>query len=126
MDAPAYGRSPPRQEAVSFAEEGPTLVARHYYDYYGDGASGRTPSNNDVGDVEEDSTTPKQGTTTTLPGEEEDDSLAVVFSSDTGAGRAHTPQRLNRTHTPQRYDNRRAAVVTAAAVLHHILNAVCV
>lgn len=35
--------------------------------------------------------------------EDEDDSLAVVFSADTGAGRAHTPQRLNRTHTPQRW-----------------------
>lgn len=32
----------------------------------------------------------------------EDDSLDVVFSADTGAGRAHTPQRLNRSNTPQR------------------------
>jgi len=35
--------------------------------------------------------------------EDEDDSLGVVFSANTGAGRAHTPQRLNRTHTPQRW-----------------------
>lgn len=33
---------------------------------------------------------------------DEDDSLEVVPSSDTGDGRAHTPQRLNRTNTPQR------------------------
>lgn len=31
-----------------------------------------------------------------------DDSLDVVFSADTGAGRAHTPQRANRSNTPQR------------------------
>lgn len=37
-----------------------------------------------------------------VAGEEEDDSLEVIFSAETGAGRAHTPQRLNRTHTPQR------------------------
>lgn len=33
---------------------------------------------------------------------DEDDSLEVVPSSDTGDGRAQTPQRLNRTNTPQR------------------------
>lgn len=111
MDAPAYGRSPrPREEAVSFAEEGPFLVARHYYDYQ---AAHRAEHEDSVraaasacSSIEGDKI-PIQGSpppppTATLPGEEEDDSLAVVFSSDTGAGRAHTPQRLNRTHTPQR------------------------
>lgn len=104
MDVPAYGRSPPREEAVSFAEEIPFLVARHDRTHWiEDSNSGRGP-NNVVAAVED--ITPRKGTTTTtLPGEEEDDSLAVVFSSDTGAGRAHTPQRLNRTHTPQRYDS---------------------
>ena len=42
---------------------------------------------------------------------DEDDSLSVVFSADTGAGRAHTPQRLNRTHTPQRWDSAEGARV---------------
>ncbi|CAM9394754.1 unnamed protein product [Pylaiella littoralis] len=101
MDVPAYGRSPPQEEAVSFAEDVPFLVARHDRTHWiEDSNSGRGP-NNVVAAVED--ITPRKGTTTTtLPGEEEDDSLAVVFSSDTGAGRAHTPQRLNRTHTPQR------------------------
>lgn len=60
-------------------EDGPFLVARHY------GTEGVSDGDN------------------RHTGEDEDDSLAVVFSADTGAGRAHTPQRMNRTHTPQRW-----------------------
>lgn len=76
MYAPAFGRSP--------AQDGPLLVARHYgTDAVSDGDNSRRA------DVH--------------TGEDEDDSLAVVFSADTGAGRAHTPQRMNRTHTPQRW-----------------------
>ena len=75
MYAPAFGRSPP--------SDGPFLVARHHGTQgVSDGDAMRSPD----GHMRED----------------EDDSLAVVFSADTGAGRAHTPQRMNRTHTPQR------------------------
>lgn len=80
MYAPAFESSPLR-EGVSF-DEGPLLVARHgINNNTGDGVAA-------VGDRR---------------GEDEDDSVALVFSADTGAGRAHTPQRLNRTGTPQRW-----------------------
>ncbi|CAM9702384.1 unnamed protein product [Hapterophycus canaliculatus] len=88
MYAPAFGRSPPREGVSFLEEEGPVLVARQYL--YND---------------EDEPPAPAIAAASSLcahTGEDEDDSLAVVFSANTGAGRAHTPQRLNRTHTPQR------------------------
>lgn len=82
MYAPAIARSPAR-DGVAF-DEGPYLIKRH-----GDG------DDNSGAVVEE--VVARAGEE-----EEEDDSVAMVFSADTGAGRAHTPQRLNRTNTPQR------------------------
>lgn len=84
MYAPAFGRSPP--------QHGPFLVARHY------GTGSPAESDGDI--ISAASAAAAVGGVHT--GEDEDDSLAVVFSADTGAGRAHTPQRMNRTHTPQR------------------------
>lgn len=89
MYAPAFGRSPP--------EEGPFLVARHY----------GTPDEQ----AESHGDTNTSGVRGVHTGEDEDDSLAVVFSADTGAGRAHTPQRMNRTHTPQRWANKNSSLV---------------
>ncbi|CAM9250005.1 unnamed protein product, partial [Laminaria digitata] len=88
MYAPALGRSPAR-DGVAFDEEGPHLIVRHDDD--DDDNSGRADAVVEevvvhAGKEEEDA----------------DDSVAMVFSADTGAGRAHTPQRLNRTNTPQR------------------------
>lgn len=90
MYAPAFGRSPAR-DGVAFDEEGPHLIVRHDDD--DDDNSGRADAVVEevvvhAGKEEEDA----------------DDSVAMVFSADTGAGRAHTPQRLNRTNTPQRYE----------------------
>lgn len=85
MYAPAFGPSSPRER------EPPVLIARHYETR---DDRQRSPSNGRaVESVRHDDRTGH---------DDEDDSLAVVFSADTGAGRAHTPQRLNRTHTPQR------------------------
>ncbi|CBJ30357.1 expressed unknown protein [Ectocarpus siliculosus] len=86
MYAPAFGTSPPREEA-------PVLIARHY-----ETRDDRQRSPSHGGAVESVHHHPDGRT----GHDDEDDSLAVVFSADTGAGRAHTPQRLNRTHTPQR------------------------
>lgn len=82
MYAPAFARSSPY-------DDGAVLVARHY---------GTPEAVSDCGDVV--AANIDRGVHN---GEDEDDSLAVVFSADTGAGRAHTPQRMNRTHTPQRW-----------------------
>ncbi|CAM9604536.1 unnamed protein product [Ectocarpus sp. 4 AP-2014] len=83
MYAPAFGPSPPRER------EAPVLIARHY-----EARDDRQRSHGGaVESVRHDGRTGH---------DDEDDSLAVVFSAETGAGRAHTPQRLNRTHTPQR------------------------
>lgn len=92
MYAPAFGRSPPQ-------DGGPLLVARRYGTPEAEPGDGDLPEENNG----------RGGRRHT--GEDEDDSLAVVFSADTGAGRAHTPQRMNRTHTPQRWvysSNKRA------------------
>lgn len=85
MYAPASEPSPPRDE-TPFAE-GPFLVGRHY------SSSITAQLDQDLGSS---SVVGVQGR------EDEDDSVAMVFSADTGAGRAHTPQRMNRTNTPQR------------------------
>lgn len=84
MYAPAFERSPAK-DGVAF-DEGPHLIERHGHD-----------DDNSSGAVVEEVVARAGGQ------EEEDDSVAMVFSADTGAGRAHTPQRLNRTNTPQRY-----------------------
>ena len=86
MYAPAFDRSRPR-DGVAF-DEGPYLIARHDD---ADNSSGR-------GDAVFEEVVAHAG-----EDEDADDSVAMVFSADTGAGRAHTPQRLNRTNTPQRY-----------------------
>lgn len=86
MYAPAFDRSRAR-DGVAF-DEGPYLIARPDD---ADNSSGRGDA------VVEDFVAH------TREDEDADDSVAMVFSADTGAGRAHTPQRLNRTNTPQRY-----------------------
>ncbi|CAM9738051.1 unnamed protein product [Scytosiphon promiscuus] len=88
MYAPAFGRSPSREGVSFLEEEGPVLLARQYQTESPATAAVTAPA----------AASPRHAHT----GEDEDDSLAVVFSANTGAGRAHTPQRLNRTHTPQR------------------------
>lgn len=86
MYAPAFDRSLPR-DGVAF-DEGPHLIARHD-DADNNGGRGDAVVEEVMAHAGED--------------EDADDSVAMVFSADTGAGRAHTPQRLNRTNTPQRY-----------------------
>lgn len=90
MYANTFENSPARDNngsGVGFVDEGPVLVARRLPN---DGTSGTITNNN------------RNAAATRMRGEEEDDSVGIVFSADTGAGRAHTPQRLNRTNTPQR------------------------
>ncbi|CAB1119158.1 unnamed protein product [Ectocarpus sp. CCAP 1310/34] len=99
MYAPAFGPSPPRER------EAPVLIARHY-----DTRDDRQRSPSHGGAVESVHRDGRTGH------DDEDDSLAVVFSADTGAGRAHTPQRLNRTHTPQRLRPSSILHTTAAPV----------
>ncbi|CAM9850205.1 unnamed protein product, partial [Ectocarpus sp. 13 AM-2016] len=98
MNAPTFGPSPPRER------EAPVLITRHY-------ETGDVQSSPFHGEAIE-SVHPDGRT----GHDDEDDSLAVVFSADTGAGRAHTPQRLNRTHTPQRLRPSSILHTTAAPV----------
>ncbi|CAN0232546.1 unnamed protein product [Ectocarpus sp. 12 AP-2014] len=98
MYAPTFGPSPPRER------EAPVLIARHYETR----DLQRSPFHGGANEsVHHDGRTRH---------DDEDDSLAVVFSADTGAGRAHTPQRLNRTHTPQRLRPSSILHTTAAPV----------
>lgn len=76
---------------VGFVDEGPRLVARHFSNGTSDGTI-----------ITENNSSSNGAAAAAMHGEEEDDSVGLVFSADTGAGRAHTPQRLNRTNTPQR------------------------
>ena len=85
MFATTFDRSTAR-DGVAF-DEGPHLIARHADAY----------NSNGKGDAAVEVLTHAR------EDDDVDDSVAMVFSADTGAGRAHTPQRLNRTNTPQRY-----------------------
>lgn len=90
MYANTFANSPSRDNSgsgVGFVDEGPLLVARRF----SNGTSGTITNNSS-----------RSAPATLMRGEEEDDSVGIVFSANTGAGRAHTPQRLNRTNTPQR------------------------
>lgn len=92
MSASAFERGP-RRESVSF-DDGPLLVAQRQ--------SSKVLCSSGAQIRDATGTAPGVDVVGPHDHEDEDDSVAIVFSGDTGAGRAHTPQRLNRTNTPQR------------------------